>query len=54
MLKCRESESESEGVDRNVIIVMFHVTKCNEQGMDKACPIDTTGGCNKIAVKVTY
>ena len=48
------SESESEGVDRNVIIVIFHVTKCNEQGMDKACAIDTTGGCNKIAVKVTY
>ena len=54
MLKWRESESESEGVDRNVIIVIFHVTKCNEQGMDKACAIDTTGGCNKIAVKVTY
>ena len=54
ILKWRESESESEGVDRNVIIVIFHVTKCNEQGMDKACAIDTTGGCNKIAVKVTY
>ena len=44
MLKWRESESESGVVDRNVIIVIFHVTKCNEQGMDKDCAIALSSG----------